>query len=97
MESKIGLVQDPDVMMVGEMRDSETAAIAVQAAMTGHLVFSTLHTNDAKQTLDRIVDTFPADAHQQLRSQMARAGSPGSRPPGASWRRVSASRSSTQL
>src|SRR5258708_35312787 len=50
------LRQDPDVMMVGEMRDGETAAIAVQAALTGHLVFSTLHTNDAASALTRLVD-----------------------------------------
>ena len=67
------LRQDPDVILVGEMRDPETIELALHAAETGHLVFSTLHTNDAKQTLDRIVDTFPADAHQQLRSQMALA------------------------
>jgi twitching motility protein PilT len=58
-------------MMVGEVRDEETARIATQAALTGHLVFSTLHTNDAKQTLDRIVDTFPAEAHGQVRAQLA--------------------------
>ena len=53
------LRQDPDVILMGEMRDAETIELAMHAAETGHLVFSTLHTNDAKQTLDRIVDTFP--------------------------------------
>jgi twitching motility protein PilT len=67
------LRQDPDVILVGEMRDPETIELAMHAAETGHLVFSTLHTNDAKQTLDRIVDTFPSDAHQQIRSQLALA------------------------
>src|SRR5438876_11982076 len=50
------LRQDPDVLMVGEMRDGETAAIAVQAALTGHLVFSTLHTNDAASAITRLLD-----------------------------------------
>ena len=65
------LRQDPDVILVGEMRDKETIDLALHAAETGHLVFSTLHTNDAKQTLDRIVDVYPADEHPQLRSQLA--------------------------
>jgi twitching motility protein PilT len=65
------LRQDPDVILVGEMRDKETIDLALHAAETGHLVFSTLHTNDAKQTLDRIIDVYPADEHAQLRSQLA--------------------------
>ena len=65
------LRQDPDVILVGEMRDKETIELALHAAETGHLVFSTLHTNDAKQTLDRIIDVYPADEHAQLRSQLA--------------------------
>jgi twitching motility protein PilT len=65
------LRQDPDVILMGEMRDAETIELAMHAAETGHLVFSTLHTNDAKQTLDRIVDTFPSDAHQQVRTMLA--------------------------
>jgi twitching motility protein PilT len=65
------LRQDPDVILVGEMRDPETINLALHAAETGHLIFSTLHTNDAKQTLDRVVDVFPADEHAQVRSQMA--------------------------
>jgi twitching motility protein PilT len=65
------LRQDPDVILVGEMRDRETIDLALHAAETGHLVFSTLHTNDAKQTLDRIVDVFPAEEHAQIRSQLA--------------------------
>ena len=56
------LRQDPDVILMGEMRDPETIELAMHAAETGHLVFSTLHTNDAKQTIDRIIDAFPAEA-----------------------------------
>jgi twitching motility protein PilT len=63
--------QDPDVIMVGEMRDTETVETVLTAAETGHLVFSTLHTNNAAQTIDRIIDTFPADQHKQVRSQLA--------------------------
>jgi twitching motility protein PilT len=63
--------QDPDVIMVGEMRDTETMETVLTAAETGHLVFSTLHTNNAAQTIDRIIDTFPADQHKQIRSQIA--------------------------
>ena len=63
--------QDPDVIMVGEMRDRETVETVLTAAETGHLVFSTLHTNNAAQTIDRIIDTFPADQHKQVRSQVA--------------------------
>jgi twitching motility protein PilT len=64
------LRQDPDVILIGEMRDRETMNFAITAAETGHLVFSTLHTNDSKQTLDRILDTFP-DLVQQIRMQLA--------------------------
>lgn len=63
--------QDPDVIMVGEMRDPETIATAITAAETGHLVFSTLHTNSAAQSVDRIVDSFPAEQHIQIRAQLA--------------------------
>jgi twitching motility protein PilT len=65
------LRQDPDVILMGEMRDRETMELAMHAAETGHLVFSTLHTNDAKQTLDRIVDAFPAESSHQVRSMLA--------------------------
>ncbi len=65
------LRQDPDVILMGEMRDRETMELAMHAAETGHLVFSTLHTNDAKQTLDRIIDAFPPEAHHQVRAQLA--------------------------
>lgn len=65
------LRQDPDVIMVGEMRSQRTISAALTAAETGHLVFTTLHTNDAPQTIDRIVDTFPADQQNQIRSQLA--------------------------
>lgn len=65
------LRQDPDVIMVGEMRDFATIQLAITAAETGHLVVSTLHTNTAAQALDRIIDSFPADAKNQLRLQLA--------------------------
>ncbi|MDD2678060.1 MAG: PilT/PilU family type 4a pilus ATPase [Candidatus Paceibacterota bacterium] len=65
------LRQDPDVIMVGEMRDPESISIALTAAETGHLIFSTLHTNSASQTIDRIVDSFPASQQSQIRSQLA--------------------------
>ncbi|HEY5610362.1 MAG TPA: PilT/PilU family type 4a pilus ATPase [Thermoanaerobaculia bacterium] len=63
--------QDPDVIMVGEMRDPETIQTVLTAAETGHLVFSTLHTNNAAQTIDRIVDAFPPEQHKQVRSQLS--------------------------
>jgi len=63
--------QDPNVIMVGEMRDPETIAVAITAAETGHLVFSTLHTNNAAQTIDRIIDAFPPSQQNQIRAQMA--------------------------
>ena len=65
------LRQDPDVILVGEMRDLETISTAVTAAETGHLVFATLHTQDAAQTIDRIVDAFPAEQQDQVRIQVA--------------------------
>jgi twitching motility protein PilT len=65
------LRQDPDVVMIGEMRDPETMATAMTAAETGHLVFSTLHTNSAAQTIDRIIDSFPAEQQGQVMSQLA--------------------------
>jgi len=63
--------QDVDVILVGEMRNTETIAAAVTAAETGHLVYSTLHTNDAAQTINRIVDSFPGDQQDQIRVQLA--------------------------
>ncbi len=63
--------QDPDVIMVGEMRDPETMAIALSAAETGHLVFSTLHTNSASQSIHRIVDSFPGEQQSQIRAQLS--------------------------
>jgi len=63
--------EDVDVVMVGEMRDYETISSAVTAAETGHLVFSTLHTNNAAQTIDRIIDMFPAEQQSQVRVQLA--------------------------
>ena len=65
------LRQDPDVIMVGEMRDLETISTALTAAETGHLVLATLHTNNASQTIDRIIDSFPAEAKNQVRAQLA--------------------------
>jgi twitching motility protein PilT len=63
--------QDPDVIMVGEMRDPETVGTVISAAETGHLVFSTLHTNSATQTIDRILDNFPGNQQNQVRAQLA--------------------------
>lgn len=63
--------EDVDVLMIGEMRSPETMAAAVTAAETGHLVFSTLHTNNASQTIDRIIDSFPANQQEQVRIQLA--------------------------
>ena len=68
---KHALRQDPDVILVGELRDLETIATALTAAETGHLVFATLHTQDAPQTIDRIVDVFPSHQQQQVRVQLA--------------------------
>jgi len=65
------LRQDPDVILIGEMRDLETIAAALTAAETGHLVFATLHTTSAAQTIDRIIDVFPPHQQEQIRSQLA--------------------------
>jgi len=65
------LRQDVNVILVGEMRDAETMVAAVTAAETGHLVFSTLHTNNAAQTIDRIIDSFPSDQQDQIRMQLS--------------------------
>ena len=68
---KHSLREDPDVILVGEMRDLETISLALTAAETGHLVFTTLHTQDAPQSVDRIVDVFPPHQQQQVRIQLA--------------------------
>ncbi|MBS0335993.1 MAG: PilT/PilU family type 4a pilus ATPase [Proteobacteria bacterium] len=68
---RAALREDPDVIMVGEIRDAETAALALTAAQTGHLVLSTLHTRSAAQTVDRLVSMFPADARDDVRAQLA--------------------------
>lgn len=65
------LRQDPDVILVGEMRDTETMSTALTAAETGHLVFATLHTQDAPQTIDRIIDVFPPHQQEQIRVQLS--------------------------
>lgn len=65
------LREDPDVVLVGEMRDFETIAAALTVAETGHLVFATLHTNSAAQTIDRIIDVFPDEQQQQIRQQLS--------------------------
>ncbi|WP_325051481.1 type IV pilus twitching motility protein PilT [Cellulomonas rhizosphaerae] len=67
------LRQDPDIILVGEMRDLETISVALTAAETGHLVFATLHTQDAAQTIDRVIDVFPAHQQDQVRTQLAGA------------------------
>ena len=68
---KSALREDPDVILIGEMRDLETIEMAITSAETGHLVFGTLHTTDAIQTVDRIIDVFPVYQQQQIRLQMA--------------------------
>ncbi len=70
---RAALREDPDVIMVGEMRDFETISTAISAAETGHYVLSTLHTTTAAQTIDRIIDTFPPHQQQQVRSQLSSA------------------------
>ena len=68
---KYGLRQDPDIILVGEIRDRETAQMALSAAETGHLIFATLHTRDAKGAVTRFVDLFPHDAQEDVRSQLS--------------------------
>jgi len=68
---RAGLRQDPDIILVGEMRDLETIAIALTAAETGHLVLSTLHTTGAAKTIDRIIDVFPPFQQPQIRMQLS--------------------------
>jgi twitching motility protein PilT len=68
---RAALREDPDVILVGEMRDLETIQLAISAAETGHLVFATLHTNNAPKTVDRIIDVFPADRQAQIRTMLA--------------------------
>ena len=68
---KSALREDPDIILVGEMRDHETISLALTAAETGHLVFGTLHTSSASQTIDRIIDVFPEGQQQQIRVQLA--------------------------
>ena len=65
------LRQDPDVMLVGEMRDLATISAAITAAETGHLVFGTLHTSGAASTINRVIDAFPTDQQEQIRVQLA--------------------------
>ena len=68
---RAALREDPDVVLVGELRDLETIAIAIETAETGHLVFGTLHTNSAPSTVDRIIDQFPADRQSQIRTMLS--------------------------
>lgn len=68
---RAALREDPDVVLVGEMRDLETISLAISAAETGHLVFATLHTSSAAQTVDRVVDVFPPEQQQQVRVQLS--------------------------
>lgn len=68
---RAALREDPDVILVGEMRDPETISLAITAAETGHLVFATLHTSGAAQTIDRIVNVFPGERQNQIRSELA--------------------------
>jgi twitching motility protein PilT len=68
---RAALREDPDVVLVGEMRDLETISLTLTLAETGHLVFATVHTNDAAQTVDRIIDAFPPDQQEQVRAQLS--------------------------
>jgi twitching motility protein PilT len=68
---RAALREDPDVILVGEMRDLETIALGITAAKTGHLVFGTLHTNPAAKTVDRIINAFPADEQEQIRAMLS--------------------------
>jgi twitching motility protein PilT len=68
---RAALREDPDVILVGEMRDLETISLAMTAAETGHLVFGTLHTNSAAKTIDRIIDAFPRDSQEQIRTMLS--------------------------
>lgn len=68
---RYGLRQDPDVLLVGEVRDRETAQLALSAAETGHLIFATLHTTDAKGAITRLVDLFPPEQHDDIRTQLS--------------------------
>ena len=68
---RAALREDPDIILVGEMRDLETIQLAIEAAATGHLVFGTLHTQSASKTVDRIIDVFPANQQEQIRSTLA--------------------------
>ncbi len=68
---RAALREDPDVILIGEMRDAETVALALKAAETGHLVFSTLHTNSAAKSIDRIINTFPAEEQNQIRTVLS--------------------------
>ena len=68
---KAALREDPDVILVGEMRDLETVSLALTAAETGHLVFGTLHTSGAPSTINRIIDVFPPEQQAQIRAQIS--------------------------
>jgi twitching motility protein PilT len=68
---RAALREDPDVVLVGELRDLETIAIAIETAETGHLVFGTLHTNSAPSTVDRIIDQFATDRQAQIRTMLS--------------------------
>jgi twitching motility protein PilT len=68
---RAGLREDPDVILVGELRDLETTQLAISAAETGHLVFATLHTNSASKTIDRVIDVFPPEQQGQIRSMLS--------------------------
>ena len=68
---KTYLRQNPDVILIGELRDRDSIQTAITAAETGHLVLSTLHTNDAGQAIDRIIDVFPDSQHRQIRLQLS--------------------------
>ena len=87
---RAALREDPDIVLVGEMRDLETVAIAIETAETGHLVFGTLHTNTAPSTVDRLIDQFPADRQEQIRIMLAESLQGRGGPDPAARRRAAA-------
>ena len=68
---RAALREDPDIVLVGELRDLETVSIAIETAETGHLVFATLHTTSAAGTIDRLIDQFPPDRQEQVRAMLS--------------------------
>ena len=87
---RAALREDPDVVLIGEMRDLETIESALRIAETGHLTFATLHTNSAASTINRIIDVFPAHQQPQIRAQLSHGARRNSVPSAAAARRMGA-------